>query len=164
MDELVEEKRHLYPIDILFADDDDADVKITLRAFEKAKIRNNIFVVHDGQEAVDFVSHQGKYTDKEKYPRPDLVLLDINMPKLNGFQVLEKLKAGEDTKMIPVIMLTSSRSEQDIAKSYKNGAASYIEKPVGYDDFVKVVEGFNFYWHIVNRLPDISRSRSLRKE
>jgi len=142
------------PIDILLVEDTEADIKITLRAFKKARLRNNIYVCHNGQEALDFLYHQGDYKDAAQYPRPDLVLLDINMPKLNGYEVLQKLKADPAYCMIPVIMLTSSKSEEDIVKSYQKGATSYIQKPVEYEAFVRIVEGFNFYWNIVNKLPD----------
>ncbi len=142
------------PIDILLVEDNEADVKITLRAFNKAKLKNNIYVVYDGQEALDYLSHQGKFADQKIYPRPDLILLDINMPKKNGFEVLKEIKESVSYRTIPVVMLTSSKNEADIVTSFKNGAASYIPKPVLYDDFAKVVEGFNFYWHIVNKLPN----------
>lgn len=141
------------PIDILLVEDNEADVKITLRAFQKSKIKNNIFVVNDGQEALDFVFYRGKYVDREKFPRPDLILLDINMPKMGGFEVLSRLKADPRFNFIPVVMLTSSKSDQDVFKSYRDGAVSFISKPVGFEDFVRVIEGFNFYWHIINKLP-----------
>ena len=141
------------PINILLVEDNEADVKITLRAFAKAKLKNTIYVINDGQEALDFVQHKGKYQDRERFPRPDLILLDIKLPKLDGFQVLQNLKKDLQYSSIPVIMLTSSKNEEDIAKSYKNGAASFIPKSVNYNDFVKIIEGFNFYWHIINKLP-----------
>ena len=144
-------------IDILLAEDNEADIKITLRAFDKAKIKNNVFVVRNGQEALDFVYHRGQYQDQHKYPRPDLILLDIAMPKVDGLEALKKLKSDEETYFIPVVMLTSSKNEQDVMKSFKNGAASYIQKPVTYDEFAKVVDVFNVYWHIVNKLPDGKR-------
>ncbi len=142
------------PIDILLVEDTEADIKITLRAFKKARLRNNIYVCHNGQEALDFLYHQGDYKDANQYPRPDLILMDINMPKLTGYEVLQKLKADANYCMIPIIMLTSSKSEEDIVKSYQKGATSYIQKPVEYEAFVKIVEGFNFYWNIVNKLPE----------
>lgn len=138
---------------ILLVEDQQADIKITLRAFAKLKLKNNIYVVNDGQEALDFIYHQGKYVDKNKFPRPDLILLDIKMPKMDGFQVLERLKNDLQYNFIPVIMLTSSKNEEDIAKSYKKGAASFIPKPVNYTEFVKIIEGFNFYWSTMNKLP-----------
>lgn len=142
------------PIDILLVEDTEADIKITLRAFKKARLRNNIYVCHNGQEALDFIYHQGDYKDANQYPRPDLILMDINMPKLTGYEVLQKLKADAHYCMIPIIMLTSSKSEEDIVKSYQKGATSYIQKPVEYEAFVHIVEGFNFYWNIVNKLPE----------
>jgi two-component system response regulator len=147
------------PMDILLAEDNIADVKIALRAFAKSKLKNKIYVVSNGRETLDFIYHTGKYQDKEKFPTPDLILLDIKMPKLDGFQVLERIKSDLQYSYIPVIMLTSSRNEEDIAKSYKNGAASFIAKPVDYEEFVKIVDGFNYYWHIINRLsaPDADK-------
>jgi len=146
------------PINILLVDDNEADVKIALRAFAKANLKNNIYVVNDGVGALDFIYHKGKYQDKEKFPRPDLILLDIKMPRLDGFDVLKTLKNDLEYNFIPIIMFTSSKDDKDIAKSYRYGAASFIQKPVNYEDFVKIVEGFNFYWSIINKLPgpDIS--------
>lgn len=141
------------PIDILFVEDNDQDTKITLRAFSKGKIKNNIHVVVDGQEALDYIYHSGKYKNITDAPRPDLILLDIGLPKISGLDVLKKIKEDSSFKHIPVVMLTSSKNEQDIVKSYGYGAASYIPKPVSYEEFVKVVDGFNFYWHIINKLP-----------
>ncbi len=88
-----------------------------------------------------------------------MILLDIAMPKMDGFEALKKLKSDEETYFIPVVMLTSSKNDQDIMQSFKNGAASYIQKPVTYDEFAKVVDVFNFYWHVINKLPDGKKSR-----
>ncbi|OGX19176.1 MAG: hypothetical protein A2Y04_05390 [Omnitrophica WOR_2 bacterium GWC2_45_7] len=142
------------PMDILLVDDNDADIKITERAFKRAKFRNNLFVACDGQEALDFIFRQGAFQDKDKYPTPDVILLDINMPKLNGFEVLQRLKSNGEFNYIPVVMLTSSRSQEDIFRSYSQGAASYIQKPVEYENFTQIIDGFNFYWHVINKLPD----------
>ena len=144
-----------HPIDILLVEDNEADIKITLRAFDKAKIKNRFIVVRDGEEALDYIYHRNQYMDKKQFPYPDLILLDIQMPKLNGFGVLEQLKEEEHRKIIPVIMLTSSKNEEEIAKSYRYGAVGFIQKPVSYEAFVKVVDGFNFYWHIINKLPNM---------
>ena len=147
------------PIDILLVEDDEMDIETTLRAFETGRIKNNISVTRDGEEALDIVYHRGEYRDEKKFPRPDLILLDIRMPKLGGFEVLKKLKSDPQYSFIPVVMLTSSQNEEDVLKSYGFGAASYIPKPVSYEDFKKVVDGFNFYWHIINKLPDGSKQR-----
>lgn len=153
------ELQNVKPIDILLVEDNETDVKITLRAFSKVAIKNTIHVVNDGQEALDFMHHEGKYKDKDKFPRPDLILLDINLPKLDGFQVLEELKKDIRFNYIPIVMLTSSRDQEDIARSYRDGAASFIPKPLNYDDFVKVVEGFIFYWNVMNKLPNPDSSK-----
>ena len=147
------EKNHRL-LDILLVEDNEADVKITLRAFEKAKLKHRVHVANDGQEALDFIRHQGKYKDSSELPTPDLIILDIKMPKVDGFGVLEGLKEDSRYKHIPVIMLTSSRNEQDILKSYKSGASSFIPKPVKYEDFVKVVDIINSYWNTISRLPN----------
>ena len=141
------------PVDILLVEDNEADIKITLRAFAKAKLANNIFVVHNGEEAINFLEHKDQYSDSKKFPIPDLILLDIQMPKLNGFEVLKYVKSQTGFDIIPIIMLTSSKNEEDIVNSYKYGAVSYIQKPVTYEAFEYVVDGFNFYWHIINKLP-----------
>ncbi len=141
-------------LNVLLAEDNKADVKITLRAFSEVRLKCRLYVVNDGQEALDFIFHKDKYRDKKAFPRPDLLLLDINMPRLNGFEVLERLKDDLEYNSIPVVMLTSSRSEEDIARSYRKNAASYIPKPVNYSDFVKVIDAFITYWHDINRFPD----------
>ena len=153
MDENKKKDINIGPINILLVDDNESDVKISLRAFEKAKLKNNIYVVRDGMEALDFLYNRGDFRDQQKYPRPGIILLDINMPKMNGFDVLNKIKADNDLRTIPVVMLTSSKNDEDVLRSYGYGASSYIPKPVVYDEFVKVVDTFNFYWHIVNKLP-----------
>jgi CheY-like chemotaxis protein len=141
-------------LNILLVEDNEADIKITVRAFARGALRTNVFVVHDGVEALEFLRNEGKFRDKEKYPRPGLVLLDIKMPKKDGFGVLKEMKQDRELDFIPVIMLTSSKDEEDIVRSYRTGAASYIQKPIDYENFLKVVDGFNFYWHIINKLPN----------
>jgi|TARA_B100000315_G_scaffold215464_1_gene214774 two-component system response regulator len=140
------------PINILLVEDNEDDIEITTMAFEEARIHNNLYVVRNGQDGWEYINRQGKYADEEKYPAPDLILLDINMPKMGGFELLEKLKADEKLKLIPAVMLTSSKNEEDVVKSYFDGAAAYIPKPVNHEEFLKVVEAFNFFWQIV-KLP-----------
>ena len=142
-------------IDILLVEDNEADIKIALRAFDKAKIKNNIFVVRDGQEALDYMYHQNPYADASKFSYPDMILLDIQLPKLTGFEVLQVLKRDDKLKIIPVVVLTSSKNDKDIIKSYDYGAVSFIQKPIGYQEFENAVIGFNFYWHIINKLPKL---------
>ena len=140
-------------IDILLVEDNLADIKLTMRAFKEGNLQNTLNVVHNGQEAVDYVLNEGVYKDAEKYPSPDLILMDIIMPKMDGFEALKRLKEDGTLNYIPVVMLTTSINEEDIIKSFKYGAVSYIPKPIAYDDFVKVVNGFNFYWQIISKLP-----------
>ena len=153
-DDSVKEKKNNKPIDILLVEDNEADVKITLRAFEKASLKHKVHVARDGQEALDFIRNQGNFQDKDKYPKPDLILLDIKMPKVDGFGVLKELKSDLSYSHIPIIMLTSSKDEEDILRSYKGGAASFIPKPVKYEEFLEVVEIINSYWNIISKLPN----------
>jgi len=116
-------------------------------------IINDIHVVKDGQEALDFAYHRGKYQDTERYPRPGLILLDIHLPKVDGLEVLETLKKDPDLKSIPIIMLTTSSRDEEIVKSYAGGANSYVTKPVDFEEFVKKIKYMKLYWTIVNSLP-----------
>lgn len=149
----IQTEEDVAPIKILLVEDTEADIKITMRAFNKANVKNEIHVVRDGQEALDYLYHQGQYTDASAAPRPGLILLDINMPRLSGFEVLKRVKNDPDLRVIPVIMLTSSKTEEDILSSYGAGAASYIHKPVDYQQFTEVVNTFNMYWQILSKLP-----------
>lgn len=151
-------ERKSRPIIILLAEDNMDDIEIAERAFHKSRIETSLHVVHDGQAAVDYLFRQGIYRDIERFPFPDLILLDINMPKLTGFEVLDRIKADPVLKAIPTVMLTSCRNENDIVRSYRLGAASFIQKPVGYEEFAKIVEGFNLYWININKFPDLGPS------
>jgi len=142
-----------FALNILLVDDNEADVKIALRAFGQARLKNRVFVAYNGQECVDFVRHQGAFSDEASHPRPDLILLDISMPVMDGFGVLKELKGDETLRSIPIVIMTGSNNENDICRSYAGGANSFIRKPVTYEEFVKVVEGFNQYWHMINTLP-----------
>ena len=141
------------PLNILLVEDSEADVKIALRTFHNAKIKNTIFVVGDGQECLDFVRRQGPYQDAVKYPRPDMILLDINMPRVDGFGVLQSLKADKEYGLIPIIVLSASKNQHDVVQSYALGANSFIQKPVTYEEFIQVIDCFNQYWHVLNKLP-----------
>ncbi len=138
---------------LLLVEDSEADIKITLRAFGQAQMKNEIFVARDGQECLDFIRHEGAFQDQEKCPRPHLILLDINMPRCDGFEVLRVLKNDRAYRSIPVIMFSASSNEEDIVKSYALGANSFIQKPVDYREFVGLIKSFNHYWQVLNRLP-----------
>ncbi|MGV9611770.1 response regulator [Nocardia xishanensis] len=138
------------PIDILLVEDDPGDELMTREAFEDNKIGNTLHVAHDGQEALDFLYRQGEYADA---PRPDLILLDLNLPKYDGRQVLEKIKADPELTHIPVVVLTTSAAEEDILRSYKLHANAYVTKPVDLDQFVAAIKQIDEFFVQVVRLP-----------
>jgi len=137
---------------ILLVDDDEDDILITKRAFERYEPKNTLYVVRDGDEALDFIYHRGDYKDKS-IPAPRLIFLDINMPKMNGLEVLRRLKNDPEKRRIPVVILTTSRREQDKIESYNLGVNSYIVKPVDFTKFMEAVSTINLYWSL-NQLPD----------
>ncbi len=137
-------------IEILLAEDNDDDVVLIEEAFVEAKIANCLHVVRDGQEAIWYLRQEGEYKDVS---RPGLLLLDINMPKKNGFEVLKEIKADTALRRIPVIMLTTSNRDEDIIKSYDEGACTYIRKPVDFDRLKDVVKQVALYWGLVATLP-----------
>lgn len=139
------------PIHILLVEDNEGDVLLTIEAFAEGKITNNISVVNDGKEAIDFLNQVGAYSTSEL---PDLVLLDINLPKQNGHEVLHIIKTTEKLKSIPVIMLTTSSSERDILKAYKNYVNCYITKPIDLFDFMKAIAQIEDFWMSVVKLPN----------
>ncbi|GGK99916.1 response regulator [Nocardia sp. NPDC004568] len=138
------------PIDILLVEDDPGDELMTREAFEDNKIGNTLHVAHDGQEALDFLYRADPYADA---PRPDLILLDLNLPKYDGRQVLEKIKADPDLAHIPVVVLTTSAAEEDILRSYKLHANAYVTKPVDLDQFVAAIKQIDDFFVQVVRLP-----------
>ncbi len=136
---------------ILLVEDNPSDVLLTKRALSKAKLLNNLSVVSDGVEALDFLNRTEKYSDS---PEPDLILLDLNMPRKDGREVLEEIKNDERLAHIPVVVLTTSESEQDVLKSYKLHANCYITKPLDFEKFSKVVQQLENFWFSVVRLPN----------
>ena len=138
------------PIDVLLVEDDPGDELITREAFEHNKISNNLHVAHDGEEGLDFLYQRGPYEDA---PRPDLILLDLNLPKYDGRQLLEKIKNDDSLCHIPVVVLTTSAAEEDILKSYKLHANAYVTKPVDLDQFMSAVRQIDEFFVQVVRLP-----------
>ena len=138
------------PIDILLVEDNPGDVRLTKEAFKEGKVRNNLHAVEDGMEAMAFLRKEGKYAD---VPRPDLILLDLNMPRKSGREVLAEVKSDEDLKSIPIVVLTTSKAEEDVLKSYNMHANCYITKPVDMDQFTKVVKTIEEFWFSIVRLP-----------
>ena len=136
------------PIAILLVEDSPADVELTLRAFHRRKLTNPITVARDGEEALDYVHRRGAFA--ERAPVPGLILLDLRIPKLDGLEVLRHIKQHEVYRNIPVVVLTTSAEDRDVAASYDLGAASYIVKPVAFENFQEVVERINLYWILTN--------------
>ena len=142
-------------VEILLVEDSQDDVDLTLHALRRERLANNILVVRDGEEALDFLFCSGKYADRSFDRPPKLVLLDLKLPKVDGLEVLRKIRSDPRTQLIPVVVLTSSRQESDIVKSYSLGVNSYIVKPVDFDNFAAAVAEIGHYWLIVNQGPQI---------
>ena len=138
------------PIEILLVEDNPGDVRLTQEAIREAKIRNRLNVVRDGEEAVAYVRRQGNFADQ---PRPDLILLDLNLPKKDGREVLQDLKSDPDLHRIPVVVLTSSAAEQDILSTYDLYANAYVTKPVDLEQFMRVVSSIQDFWLNIAKLP-----------
>jgi two-component system, response regulator len=140
-------------IEILLVEDDPNDVRLTLRELEREKVKNQITVVRDGVEALDFLFCRGDYKCRLPHRPPKLVLLDLKLPKLNGLEVLKEIKGNPTTRPIPVVVLTSSGEDRDVVESYKLGVNSYIQKPVNFEEFRQTIKNLGLYWLVVNRLP-----------
>jgi CheY-like chemotaxis protein len=141
------------PVTILLVEDNLQDIEITKRAFAKGRVHNDLIVVRDGEEALDYLYRRGKYQDPASSPRPGMILLDLNLPKVGGLEVLQRVKRDESLKSIPVIVLTVSQREQDIVRSYDLGVNTYIQKPVEFENFMRVVNTVHEYWVLIATLP-----------
>lgn len=138
---------------ILLVEDSSDDVELAIRALKKNNILNKVVVAGDGSEALDYLFGTGKYEGRDMSIMPEVVLLDLKLPKIDGLEVLKHLRADERTELLPVVILTSSREEQDVINSYKFGANSYIRKPVDFDQFTEAVRQLGLYWLVLNELP-----------
>ena len=145
------------PFDILLVEDNPADVEITMEAFRRSHKGNRVFICRDGEEALNFLFRRGPFPKASSAPRPDLILLDLNLPKKNGVEVLELVKANASMKDIPVVVLTTSDREEDVSRCYRVGANSYLTKPVQFDDCLKLVEEIQLYWLHISKLPPKSK-------
>jgi len=140
-------------VEILLVEDNIHDAELTIRSLKKVNLANNLVHVKDGEEALDFIFARGNFADRQITNRPKVILLDIKMPKVDGIEVLKQIKANAITKTIPVVIMTSSREEQDIITSYKLGVNSYVVKPVNFDAFAKAICDLGLYWLIINQPP-----------
>lgn len=141
------------PISILIADDDEEDRMLAQEALEESRLANDLRFVGDGEELMDYLYRRGRFVDPSTSPRPGLILLDLNMPKKNGREVLQELKANSDLRKIPVVVLTTSKDDTDICQSYNLGANSFITKPVTFEGLVEVMKTLGKYWFTVVELP-----------
>ena len=138
------------PVEILLVEDNPGDVRLAREALKENKVRNNLHVIEDGESAIAFLRKQGKY---QNATRPDLILLDLNLPKKDGREVLAEIKADHDLKRIPVVMLTISKAEEDIIRAYDSHVNCYITKPIDLDQFIKVVRSVEDFWLTIVKLP-----------
>jgi two-component system response regulator len=138
---------------ILLVEDNPDDVELTLRAFKKNNILNEVVVIHDGGEALDFLFGTGTHAGRDTSIMPTVILLDLKLPKMDGHEVLRRIRADERTRLLPVVILTSSREQQDRVNSYKLGVNSYIRKPVDFNRFTEAVQQLGIYWLLLNEPP-----------
>ena len=138
---------------ILLVEDNPDDEALTLRALRKHNIGNKVFVVRDGAEALDFLFCAGAYADRDPSDMPQVTLLDLKLPKVDGLEVLRRLRTDNRTRLLPVVILTSSNEERDLIEGYKNGANSYVRKPVDFNEFLEAVRELGLYWLVLNQMP-----------
>lgn len=138
---------------LLLVEDNQQDELLTIRALKKNNILNQVDVVRDGQEALDYLFRQGSYAHLKGKPYPEFVLLDLKLPKIDGLEVLRRLRANETTKRLPIVVLTTSMEERDIKTSYDLGANSYVRKPVDFDEFMTAIKNLGMYWLVLNQHP-----------
>jgi two-component system response regulator len=143
--------KELEIVELLLVEDSEEDAELTVRALAKHKLASGLVRVKDGAEALDFIFATGSYQHRSGQPRPRVVLLDLKLPKLDGMEVLRRLKEDPSTRAIPVVMLTSSKEDRDLEKAYRLGVNSYVVKPVEFDKFIAAVEQLGLYWALLNQ-------------
>jgi len=140
-------------VQILLVEDNKSDAMLAIRALKKNNLANNLVHLTDGAQALDFIFGKGEYDGRNIDDKPKVIFLDLKMPKVSGLEVLQAIKSDERTRLIPVVMMTSSKEEKDIIESHQLGVNSYVVKPVGFDNFSKTITELGFYWLIVNNTP-----------
>lgn len=148
-------EQNLRPVTILMADDDPDDRLMAREAFEESRLANSLYFVHDGVALMDYLLRRGEYADAGRSPRPGVILLDLNMPRKDGREALREIKADPDLRRIPIVILTTSKAEEDILRSYDLGANSFITKPVTFESLVNVVRTISSYWFEIVELPRV---------
>ncbi len=141
-------------VNILLVEDNPDHAELTLKALEDGRVSNRVFWVKDGEEALDFLHRRRRWADAAASPRPWLILLDVKLPKVDGHEVLRRIKGDDDLRAIPVVMLTTSEREEEVEASYRAGANSFVTKPVRFADFVERIKAVKLYWMLTNRLPE----------
>jgi CheY-like chemotaxis protein len=149
----MEETCMVNEVEIVLVEDNPNDMELTLRALKKNNIANNVVVLGDGEQALDYLYGRGEFAGRNSSVNPRLILLDLKLPKMDGLEVLKIIKSDPGKKMIPVVMLTSSKEECDVVESYRLGVNSYIVKPVDFDNFVEAIRNIGFYWLLMNEGP-----------
>lgn len=147
--------KSIKPIIILYADDDPEDRMLAKDAFEESRLANDLHFVEDGEELMDYLLNKGKYTDEKKYPTPGLVLLDLNMPKKDGREAIKEIKKVPKLRPMPIVVLTTTRAEEDILKTYDLGINSFITKPVTFEGLVDIMKALGKYWFEIVELPKV---------
>ena len=140
-------------LDLLLVEDNPQDLELALRAFKKAGLANRVNVAHDGAEALDYIFCEGAYASRHPADGPSVILLDLKLPKVDGLEVLRRIRSDERTRLIPVVVLTSSKEQRDIVESYHLGVNSYIVKPVNFEQFMGAVQHLGLYWLLLNQPP-----------
>ena len=148
------------PVEVLLVEDNIHDAEMTIRSLKKVNLANNLVHVKDGEEALDFIFAKGKFSDRNVIDAPKVILLDIKMPKVDGIEVLRRIKANEATRAIPVVIMTSSKEELDIVHSYELGVNSYVVKPVDFEGFAKAVSSLGMYWLLTNQPPLLTTKKN----
>ncbi len=143
----------LSPVDVLLVEDNPNDAELTIRALKKQNMANNIYVVEDGEKALDFVFCRGNYSGRKHVKSPKVVFLDLKLPKISGLEVLREIKSNEATRSMPVVVVSSSREDPDIKKAYELGANSYVVKPLDFEDFINALSNTGMFWLLVNEPP-----------
>ncbi len=139
---------------ILLVEDDEVDIEAVKRAFKQHRVANTLHVTRDGEEAISYLRNEGEYLDPEKAPRPSLILMDLRMPRMDGLELLKIIKSDDELRIIPVVVFTSSREDEDVVRSYANGASSYLVKPITFEGLLEAIKTFDLYWTL-SELPGV---------